>query len=100
MRVSQREEHVQNHRDSSSVRRVEARCQDTEHMDLIKNMAFTKQAGFRGSWKSCKDMSDAVKFMFPRNASIVSVYTSRFVLLSIVHCWFVIIEVQKLRVSI
>lgn len=41
-------------------------------------MDFTKQAGRRESWKGCGNMSDAIRFTFLRNISIVSVYTLGF----------------------
>ena len=62
--------------------------------ELLKNMDFTKQAGSRDSWKGCENMSDAIRFTFLRNVFTESVYTPRFVLLSVVHCWFVMIQGQ------
>lgn len=60
--------------------------------ELLKNMNFTKQAGSRDSWKGYENMSDAIRFTFLRNVFTESVYTPRFVLLSVVHCWFVMIQ--------
>lgn len=42
-------------------------------------------------------MSDAIRFTFVRNVFTESVYNPRFVL-SVVHCWFLMIRGQKLGV--
>lgn len=63
-------------------------------------MGIPAQTGSGESWKGCKNMSDAIRFAILRNTSLVSINTSRLVLFSVVRCWFVMIEVQKWRVSV
>lgn len=71
------------------------RGQVTGTWGLQKNTNFTKQAGSREPWKGCENRSDAIRFTFLRNLSVVTVYTCRLVFLNVVHCWFVLIQWQK-----